>query len=133
MLDQEVDERLLRRVSALGRFENCPVRATGSPLGALRALDLVRLLRERSAGGLRKMRDRSLALRGRRRLLDVPAGRRPLCRTRHVTPPTRYGADGGPLTRPFRFTVQANTPPTGLDWPAFARRLESIGYGGLVM
>src|SRR5207253_7545381 len=68
MLDQEVDERLLRRVSALGRFENCPVRATGSPLGALRALDLVRLLRERSAGGLRKMRDRSLALRGRRRL-----------------------------------------------------------------
>jgi len=29
--------------------------------------------------------------------------------------------------------VQANTPPAGLDWPAFARRVESLGYGGLVM
>ncbi|HTH71561.1 MAG TPA: TIGR03621 family F420-dependent LLM class oxidoreductase, partial [Candidatus Saccharimonadales bacterium] len=35
--------------------------------------------------------------------------------------------------RRFRFTVQAGTPPAGLDWPSFARRLESIGYGGLVM
>ncbi len=35
--------------------------------------------------------------------------------------------------RPFRFTVQAGTPPAGMDWPSFARRLESIGYGGLVM
>ena len=38
-----------------------------------------------------------------------------------------------PALRPFRFAVQASTPPTGVDWPAFARRLESLGYGGLVM
>ena len=35
--------------------------------------------------------------------------------------------------RPFRFSVQAGAPPPGLDWPSFARRLEAIGYGGLVM
>ena len=35
--------------------------------------------------------------------------------------------------RPFRFSVQAGAPPSGLDWPSFARRLEAIGYGGLVM
>ncbi len=35
--------------------------------------------------------------------------------------------------RPFRFTVQAGTPPAGTDWPSFARRLEALGYGGLVM
>jgi len=35
--------------------------------------------------------------------------------------------------RRFRFTVQAGAPPAGSDWPSFARRLESIGYGGLVM
>jgi len=33
----------------------------------------------------------------------------------------------------FRFTVQAGAPPSGMDWPSFARRLESIGYAGLVM
>ena len=37
------------------------------------------------------------------------------------------------MTRRFRFSVQANVPPAGLDWPAFARRIESLGYGGLVM
>lgn len=37
------------------------------------------------------------------------------------------------MTRRFRFSVQANVPPPGLDWPAFARRIESLGYGGLVM
>jgi len=37
------------------------------------------------------------------------------------------------VTRPFRFSVQANTPPSGLDWPSFARRIEILGYGGLVM
>ena len=37
------------------------------------------------------------------------------------------------MTRPFRFSVQANTPPAGLDWPSFARRIETLGYGGLVM
>ncbi|HEX9496523.1 MAG TPA: TIGR03621 family F420-dependent LLM class oxidoreductase, partial [Candidatus Limnocylindria bacterium] len=31
------------------------------------------------------------------------------------------------------FAVQAGAPPAGLDWTGFARRLESIGYGGLVM
>ena len=36
-------------------------------------------------------------------------------------------------SRRFRFTVQASTPPAGMDWPSFARRLESIGYSGLVM
>ena len=36
-------------------------------------------------------------------------------------------------TRPFRFSVQAGAPPAGMDWPSFARRIESIGYGGLVM
>ncbi|HAF09476.1 MAG TPA: LLM class F420-dependent oxidoreductase [Chloroflexi bacterium] len=35
--------------------------------------------------------------------------------------------------RPFRFTVQASAPPAGADWTSFARRLEAIGYGGLVM
>ncbi|MHB8632324.1 MAG: TIGR03621 family F420-dependent LLM class oxidoreductase, partial [Candidatus Limnocylindria bacterium] len=35
--------------------------------------------------------------------------------------------------RRFRFSVQAGAPPAGLDWPSFARRLEAIGYGGLVM
>ena len=35
--------------------------------------------------------------------------------------------------RRFRFTVQAGAPPAGMDWQTFARRLESIGYGGLVM
>ena len=29
--------------------------------------------------------------------------------------------------------MQAGAPPAGLDWPAFARRLEAIGYSGLVM
>lgn len=33
----------------------------------------------------------------------------------------------------FRFTVQAGAPPSGMDWPSFARHLESIGYAGLVM
>src|SRR5207253_2583722 len=33
----------------------------------------------------------------------------------------------------FRFSVQANTPPAGSDWPSFARRIETLGYGGLVM
>src|SRR5689334_160181 len=79
------------------------------------------------------MRDRPLALRRRRRMLDVRTGRRSRSRARHVAPPTRYGADGGPLRGRFRFSVQANTPPAGLDWPAFARRVESLGYGGLVM
>ena len=37
------------------------------------------------------------------------------------------------MTRPFRFSVQANAPPAGQGWPAFARRIESLGYGGLVM
>ena len=37
------------------------------------------------------------------------------------------------MTRPFRFSAQANTPPPGLDWPSFARRIETLGYGGLVM
>ena len=37
------------------------------------------------------------------------------------------------MTRPFRFSVQANTPSPGEDWPAFARRIEHLGYGGLVM
>ena len=37
------------------------------------------------------------------------------------------------MTRPFRFSVQANTPPSGYDWPSFARRIETLGYGGLVM
>lgn len=37
------------------------------------------------------------------------------------------------MTRRFRFSVQANVPPVGLDWPAFARRIEALGYGGLVM
>jgi probable F420-dependent oxidoreductase len=37
------------------------------------------------------------------------------------------------MTRPFRFSVQANVPPSGSDWPSFARRIESLGYGGLVM
>ena len=37
------------------------------------------------------------------------------------------------MTRPFRFSVQANTPPSGHDWPSFARRIEILGYGGLVM
>jgi probable F420-dependent oxidoreductase len=35
--------------------------------------------------------------------------------------------------RRFRFTVQAGAPPAGMDWPGFARRLEAIGYGGLVI
>jgi probable F420-dependent oxidoreductase len=38
-----------------------------------------------------------------------------------------------PMTRTFRFSVQAGAPPPGMDWPSFARRIESIGYGGLVM
>src|SRR5437016_9839801 len=46
---------------------------------------------------------------------------------------TRYGADGGPMTRRFRFSVHASLPPAGLGWPAFARRIEALGYGGLVM
>ena len=37
------------------------------------------------------------------------------------------------MTRPFRFGVQANTPPSGLDWPSFARRVEQLGYGAVVM
>ena len=37
------------------------------------------------------------------------------------------------LPRRFRFTVQASAPPSGLDWSSFARRLEEIGYDGLVM
>jgi len=37
------------------------------------------------------------------------------------------------VTRPFRFSVQANAPPPGEDWPSFARRIERLGYGGLVM
>ncbi len=37
------------------------------------------------------------------------------------------------MIRPFRFSVQANTPPSGSDWPTFARRIEALGYGGLVM
>jgi probable F420-dependent oxidoreductase len=37
------------------------------------------------------------------------------------------------MARIFRFAVQANAPPAGLDWTAFARRIEAIGYGGLVM
>jgi probable F420-dependent oxidoreductase len=37
------------------------------------------------------------------------------------------------VTRPFRFSVQANTPSPGEDWPSFARRIESLGYGGLVI
>ncbi len=35
--------------------------------------------------------------------------------------------------RKFRFTVQAGAPPAGMDWASFARRLEAIGYGGLVI
>ena len=35
--------------------------------------------------------------------------------------------------RRFRFSVQANVPPAGLDWPSFARRVEALGYGGLVL
>jgi len=35
--------------------------------------------------------------------------------------------------RRFRFTVQAGAPPAGMDWPSFARRLETIGYGGIVI
>src|SRR2546423_3699648 len=103
------------------------------PLTALLALHLVALLPEGRAGLLRQVGDRPLALRGRRRLLDVLARSGLLGRAGHLAPPTRYGADGGPVTRPFRFSVQANLPPAGLDWPAFARRVEAQGYGGLVI
>src|SRR3977135_1981326 len=37
------------------------------------------------------------------------------------------------VPRRFRFTVQASAPPSGMDWSSFARRLEHIGYDGLVM
>ena len=35
--------------------------------------------------------------------------------------------------RRFRFSVQAGVPPAGMDWPSFARRIEAIGFGGLVV
>ena len=28
--------------------------------------------------------------------------------------------------RKFRFSVQANVAPPGLDWPSFARRIEAL-------
>jgi probable F420-dependent oxidoreductase len=41
----------------------------------------------------------------------------------------------GPFDRPFRFTVQASSPPDGtaMSWPALARRCEDLGYDVLTV
>jgi probable F420-dependent oxidoreductase len=37
------------------------------------------------------------------------------------------------VPRPFRFGVQASSPPAGLTWPQLARRVEELGYDVLTV
>lgn len=37
------------------------------------------------------------------------------------------------MPRPFRFGVQASSPPPGLTWPELARRVEDLGYDVLTV
>jgi hypothetical protein len=79
-----VDEAAVVEIEA-DAIVGCPLRRLPTPRSARALRSLRSPLAQGRARLLRQLRDSSLAFRGARRLLDVPASRGPLLRRYHVS------------------------------------------------